>query len=211
MASHSGDAPVTVCTRRDHLGNMGNNASHTGHNVLVLGLESAGKTSILARLLREDPRTVLPTLGFSIRSFAVEDGRHILKMWDVGGAAPVRTYWKAYYPKAHAIIFVIDSSDRRRLAETSMVLQQVLDADELLGLPLLLFASKQDLPDAIPPSELEVLLHMGSIRDRTWRCVRCSSITGKGIEEGLKWLIQEFENRAAVPGKRSGSSSSPAR
>ena len=165
---------------------------HRGHNVLVLGLNGAGKTSILARLMQDDPRTVLPTLGFSMKAFSIDGGKHVLKMWDVGGGPSVRGFWPAYYAKADAIIFVINSTDRRRLMETSACLQQVLDADELIDLPLLVYANKQDTPDAIPASELEVLLHLGAIRDRSWRCVQCSAISGGGIEDGIRWLVREF-------------------
>jgi small GTP-binding protein len=176
---------------------MGASQSNHGQNVLLLGLEGSGKTSIVARLLRDDPRTVLPTLGNAMRAFSLDGGRHVMKMWDVGGSSSMRSYWPAYYSKAHAIAFVIDSTDRRRLAETSAVLQQVLDADKLLGLPLLLLASKQDAPGAIPTSELEVLLKLGSIRDRSWRCIECSALTGQGIEAGLRWLTGEFAPRGA--------------
>ena len=183
---------------------MGASQSNNGQNVLLLGLEGSGKTSIVARLLREDPRTVLPTLGNAMRAFSLDGGRHVMKLWDVGGSAAMRSYWPAYYSKAHAIAFVIDSADRRRLAETSAVLQQVLDADELLGLPLLLLASKQDAPGAIPASEIEVLLKLGSIRDRSWRCIECSALTGVGIEAGLRWLKGESAPRATL--QRGGSS-----
>lgn len=170
-----------------------------GHNVLLLGLNGSGKTSILARLLQDDPRTVLPTLGFSMKAFSVDGGKHVLKMWDVGGGPSVREFWSTHYKKTHAIIFVINSNDRRRLMETSMCLQQVLDSDELIDLPLLVYANKQDTPDAISASELEVLLHLGSIRDRSWRCVECSAISGAGIEDGIRWLVREFGH-----GKTSG-------
>ena len=88
----------------------------------------------------------------------------------------MRRYWPAYYGNAHAIAFVIDSSDRRRLAEASAVLQELLDDDALLGVPLLVFANKQDVPGAIRAGELESLIHLGSIRDRTWACLPCSAL-----------------------------------
>ena len=133
---------------------MGNAPSLSVANVLLLGLDSAGKTSILARLLGEEVRTVLPTLGFSVRAFRIGDGRVQLKMWDVGGRASVRGYWPAYYSKAQAIVFVVDAADRYRLAENSATLQHVLDDEDLLGLPLLVIANKQDAANAIPAGEV---------------------------------------------------------
>ena len=211
---------------------MGNRQSNiVSQNVLLLGLDSAGKTSIVARLIGEEVRTVLPTLGFSIHAFTLGDQDTQLKLWDVGGRAAVRHYWPAYYGKAHAIAFVVDSTDRHRLAENSAVLQHLLDDDDLLGLPLLVVANKQDAEDAIPAAEvrtshfparicqrndrfihppalcdqLEVLMNLGSIRDRQWYCTSSSALRGTGIVAGLKWLSsvdQQMRNTKAVSRKQ---------
>ena len=169
---------------------MGQAGSTASQNVLMLGLDGSGKSSILARLLGDDPRTVLPTYGFTIRAFQLGDTREraVLKLWDQGGTAPMRRYWPAYYAKAHALCFVIDASDHRHLATASAVLQEVLDSDDLLGVPLLVLANKQDAPNAIPASEIEELLHLGSIRDRTWNCLPTSALRGQGLTDGMSWL-----------------------
>ena len=168
---------------------MGNTSSTHNCNVVFLGLDGSGKTSILARLSGDDPRTVLPTLGFNIRAFSLENAP-LLKVWDQGGTPSMRRYWPAYYAKAHAIAFVIDSSDHRRLGECSRVMQEVLDDDLLLGVPLLVLANKQDVPNAIPSGEIEELMHLGSIRDRAWRCIACSALRDKGLYDGLRWLAE---------------------
>ena len=123
-------------------------------NVLLLGLDGAGKTSIIARLLGDEVRTVLPTLGFSVRTFTIGDRRVQIKLWDLGGRAAVRGYWPAYYRKAQAIAYVIDSTDRYRLQENSAMLQHLLDDEDLLGMPLLVVANKQDAANAIPAAEV---------------------------------------------------------
>ena len=169
--------------------------SAPSQNILLLGLDGGGKTAILSQLLHEDPRTVLPTLGFTVRAFAMRDG-HILKLWDIGGAPTLRSYWQHHYSKADALAIVIDASNRRRLAETSSMLQQVLDDERLLGLPLLIVANKQDAAGAIPAGDLEELLHLGSIRDRIWRCIECSAFRGRGIDTGLQWLASVHAPRA---------------
>ena len=84
--------------------------------VLTLGLDNAGKTSLLAQVLDEDARTVTPTLGFMLRGLVLSDGTQ-LKVWDVGGRRDVREHWRAHYAKVQAIIFVIDAVDRHRLQE----------------------------------------------------------------------------------------------
>ncbi len=50
-------------------------------------------------------------------------------MWDVGGQSSIRRYWKGYYPKTKAVVFVIDSNDRDRInivKEELFLLLQVL-------------------------------------------------------------------------------------
>ena len=122
--------------------------------VLLLGLDKAGKSSVLARLCGEEVRGLLPTRGFSIRFLELaENPQPAFKVWDVGGGYDVRRYWSAYYSKAHAVVFVVDATDRRRLQEISVALRALLDEEALLGLPLLLLANKQDLPNALQAHE----------------------------------------------------------
>jgi small GTP-binding protein len=184
---------------------MGASQSQNTQNVLLLGLDGAGKTSVVARLIGDEVRTVLPTLGFSVRTFELGTSRHQLKLWDIGGRASVRQYWPAYYAKAHAIAFVIDTTDRRRLEENSRVLQHLLDDDQLLGLPLLVLANKQDADDAIPASEIEELMRLGAIRDRVWNCTACSALRGTGVVDGLHWLQ---EVHAQIHGRERGARAS---
>ena len=166
---------------------MGGSQSSQAQNVLLFGLDNAGKSSVIARLTGDEVRTVLPTLGFSVRTFSLGSSSTLLRLWDLGGRASVRHYWPAYYGKAQAIAFVIDTTDRHRLEENSAVLQHLLDDDELIGLPLLVLANKQDAANAIPASEIEELMHLGSIRDRMWHCTSCSALRGTGIVDGLHW------------------------
>ncbi|KAL1507846.1 hypothetical protein AB1Y20_007454 [Prymnesium parvum] len=159
--------------------------------VLMLGLDHAGKTSILCRLAGEEMRSLIPTHGFSIKWLSLAGKRDpAFKVWDLGGARGMRAYWPAYFGKAQAIIFVIDATDRRRLHETSLLLQQLLGEEKLAGKPLLLLANKQDLPLAFQAEELEELLHLASIKDRAWMCLGCSALRGTGLSEGFVWLHQ---------------------
>ena len=169
---------------------MGASQSARPANILLLGLDGAGKSSMIARLTGDEVRTVLPTLGFSLRTFTLGSNSLQLKLWDLGGSASVRHYWPAYYAKASAIAFVIDTTDRHRLAENSLVLQHLLDDDDLIGLPLLVLANKQDAAEAIPASEIEELMHLSAIRDRLWHCTSCSALRGTGIVDGLHWLAR---------------------
>ena len=170
-------------------------------SALMLGLDNAGKSAVLARLCGEEVRTLLPTRGFWIRSLTLAN-RTELSVWDVGGRRDVRGYWRAYYSKVQSLIFVIDAGDRRRMQEASDVLMQLLDEEALVGMPLLVLANKQDLAGALPAGEIEACMHLGSILDRPWHCIGCSALRGSGLAAGLKWLSSVVTNRSPTVSRR---------
>merc|ERR1712176_299911 len=111
--------------------------------ILMLGLDNAGKTTVLKKLSDEDISTIMPTQGFNIKSL-VHDGFK-LNVWDIGGQKTIRAYWSNYFEQADALVYVVDSSDTRRLQESSEELQELLQHDKLVNIPVLIFANKQDL------------------------------------------------------------------
>ncbi|KAJ3205558.1 ADP-ribosylation factor protein 3 [Entophlyctis luteolus] len=156
--------------------------------LLILGLDNAGKTSVLKRLAREDIALVKPTQGFNIKSVS-QDGVN-MNVWDIGGQKGIRPYWRNYFDATNVLIYVVDSSDRVRLEETGLELNQLLEEAKLAGVPLLVFANKQDLADAIAGDEIATGLNLHSIRDRQWQIQPCSALTGKGIAEGVEWAMK---------------------
>jgi len=120
--------------------------------LLVLGLDNSGKTTILKKLSDEDISQIQPTQGFNIKSL-MHDGFK-LNVWDIGGQKSIRPYWRNYYDQTDALIYVIDSADRRRMEETGVELQQLLDEEKLSSVPLLVMANKQDLINALGADEV---------------------------------------------------------
>merc|ERR1719248_442626 len=106
--------------------------------ILVLGLDNSGKTTILKKMSEEDISHIMPTQGFNIKSL-VQDGFK-LNVWDIGGQKTIRPYWSNYFESSDALVYVIDSSDRRRLDESGQELRELLAEDKLGGIPLLIFA-----------------------------------------------------------------------
>ena len=84
--------------------------------ILVLGLDNAGKTTILKTLSEEDIKNIQPTHGFNIKNLAHEDFK--LTVWDVGGQKTLRPYWANYFEGSDALVYVIDSADRKRVQES---------------------------------------------------------------------------------------------
>eukprot|EP00929_Paragymnodinium_shiwhaense_P115251 TRINITY_DN839_c0_g4_i1.p1 TRINITY_DN839_c0_g4~~TRINITY_DN839_c0_g4_i1.p1 ORF type:complete len:180 (-),score=72.33 TRINITY_DN839_c0_g4_i1:83-622(-) len=159
--------------------------------ILMLGLDNAGKTTVLKKLSDEDITHIMPTQGFNIKSL-VHDGFK-LNVWDIGGQKTIRPYWSNYFESSDALVYVIDSSDRRRLEESGAELAELLAEDKLGGVPLLVFANKQDLLQACPADEISETLKLGAISDRTWNIQACSAKTGDGLQEGMEWIVSNCQ------------------
>lgn len=134
--------------------------------LLVLGLDNAGKTTILKKLMGEEINFVMPTQGFNIKSF--NDHGVKINVWDIGGQKAIRKHWKNYFDQTDVLMYVIDATDKRRLEECLEELQTLLEEDELAGIPLLFFANKQDLITALEPEEIVEELQLDEIDDRDW-------------------------------------------
>lgn len=89
---------------------------------------------------------------------------------------------------------MIDSADRRRMEETAIELQQLLDEEKLSHVPLLVMANKQDLLNALSPAEITTELQLNDIRQRTWQILPCSARTGEGLQEGMEWIVEQINN-----------------
>jgi signal recognition particle receptor subunit beta len=89
-------------------------------------------------------------------------------------------------------VFVIDSTDIERLGTAADELAAMLNEEELHDAALLVFANKQDQPGAKGAGEISEALKLGELRDRNWSIVACSAIDGKGINEGMDWLVVCF-------------------
>ncbi len=101
---------------------------------------------------QENPQEITPTQGFNIKS--VQTGGFKLNVWDIGGQKHIRPYWKNYYANTDALIYVIDSADKRRVDEAAEELTELCSQEELVGVPVLVLANKQDLLGAFTAAEL---------------------------------------------------------
>lgn len=120
--------------------------------ILMVGLDAAGKTTILYKLKLGEIVTTISTIGFNVET--VEYKNICFKVWDIGGQDKIRPLWRHYFENTQGLIFVVDSNDRERIQEGAEELQKMLQEDELRDAVLLLFANKQDLPNAMAISEI---------------------------------------------------------
>ncbi|XP_049808111.1 ADP-ribosylation factor-like protein 3 isoform X1 [Schistocerca nitens] len=161
--------------------------------LLLLGLDNAGKTTLLKKLASEDISHITPTQGFNIKSVQSEGFK--LNVWDIGGQRKIRPYWRNYFENTDVLIYVIDSADRKRLEETGQELEELLMEEKLCGVPLLVYANKQDLLHALPASEIAEGLGLHTIKDRPWQIQACSATTGEGIKDGMDWVCKNIKRK----------------
>ena len=161
--------------------------------ILMVGLDAAGKTTILYKLKLGEIVTTIPTIGFNVET--VEYKNISFTVWDVGGQDKIRPLWRHYFQNTQGIIFVVDSNDRERLPEAREELHKMLSEEELRDAHLLVFANKQDLPNAYSASEITERLALQSLRQRNWYVQSCCATTGDGLFEGLEWLSQQLEDK----------------
>ncbi|KAE8574946.1 hypothetical protein XENTR_v10003640 [Xenopus tropicalis] len=148
------------------------------HKVIIVGLDNAGKTTILYQFLMNEVVHTAPTIGSNVEEI-ISRNTHFL-MWDIGGQETLRATWNSYYSNTEFVILVIDSTDRERLPETREELYKMLAHEELKDAAILIFANKQDVKDSMTASEISSSLALGAIRDRAWHIQGCCALTGEG-------------------------------
>lgn len=158
--------------------------------ILMVGLDAAGKTTILYKLKLGEIVTTIPTIGFNVET--VEYKNICFTVWDVGGQDKIRPLWRHYFQNTQGLIFVVDSNDRERIDEAKSELERMLEEDELRDAIILVFANKQDLPNAMSASELTEKLGLTSLRNRKWYIQATCATQGTGLYEGLDWLSNQL-------------------
>lgn len=159
--------------------------------ILMLGLDSAGKTTVLQRLKLGETVITIPTIGFNVEQ--VDYGKMTMTVWDIGGQEKIRPLWRHYYVGTQALIYVVDSNDVERIDNDTGdsakdELHKLLADDELKGVPLLVLANKQDLPQALSVAQLTERLGLHNVRSRKWFIQASVASKGDGLFEGLEQL-----------------------
>ncbi len=183
---------------------------------LMVGLDNAGKTTILYALKLGEVVSTAPTVGFNVEEITVSG--ITMSVWDIGGQTKLRqcemsflaflafpgfliflfpTVWKHYYDGTVAVIFVVDSSDRERFPEARNELEQMGSDSELRDWTLLVLANKSDLPNAASVAELSQELGLtGAVKGpQCYHVQQCCALKKEGIQEGFAWLADTLKKR----------------
>ena len=163
--------------------------------ILMLGLDAAGKTTILYKLKLNETVSSIPTIGFNVET--VSPVKNVtFTVWDVGGQDKIRPLWKHYFHNTEGLVYVVDSSDRERLHEAKEELFWILDSDEMKGVPVVVLANKQDLPNACSSSEVAAKIRLQQVRTHHWFIQGTCAVSGDGLLEAmteLGKLVKEFK------------------
>merc|ERR1712040_29557 len=159
----------------------------------MVGLDAAGKTTILYKLKLGEVVTTIPTIGFNVET--VEYKNLSFTVWDVGGQDKFRPLWRHYYQGTNGLIYVVDSNDRDRIEDAREELNKMINEDEMRDAVVLVFANKQDLPNAMPAAEITEKLGLHNLRNRQWFIQSACATTGDGLYEGLDWLSRTLSSQ----------------
>ncbi|XP_006000618.1 ADP-ribosylation factor-like protein 11 [Latimeria chalumnae] len=176
---------------------MGNPNSKYTHKkqarVLMMGLDNAGKSTLLYKLKHNKIVQTSPTVGFNVETLLTE--RHVsLSIWDVGGQDKLRPSWKYYTDDTDALIFVVDSTEEVKLLEAEKELKNILDNVNIRGIPFLILANKQDVPNALSIKEILSKLKLDSAEYDNFEIRGCSAYTGEGLTEAVNTLAENIRN-----------------
>ncbi|KAI7823081.1 ADP-ribosylation factor family-domain-containing protein [Kickxella alabastrina] len=149
--------------------------------ILILGLDGAGKTTILYRLQIGEVVSTIPTIGFNVETVTYKNIK--FQVWDLGGQTSIRPYWRCYYANTDAVIYVVDSCDRDRIGTSRDELASMLSEDELKQAVLLVAAEVSDALD------------LPKLKNRQWGIYKTSALKGEGLDVGLDWLVNAIDRK----------------
>lgn len=165
------------------------NRSRNNFKVIILGIQNAGKTTILYRLSIGQLIKTTPTIGSNVEEIKYNNVK--IQAWDLGGQESTRSVWDVYYLNTDAVIYVIDSKDDS-FEESKSQFYKLLSNEMLKNAIILIFANKQDLTGAKEANEIIQMYQLDTIRDHIWHIQPCSAQTGEGLITGIKWLSDQL-------------------
>ncbi|KAM4771902.1 ADP-ribosylation factor-like protein 14 [Rhinophrynus dorsalis] len=162
--------------------------------ILILGLDAAGKSTVLYKFKFKEPFSTIPTVGFNVEMIHTE--KHLqLTMWDVGGQQKMRSFWCYYFENTDGLVYVVDSTNKQHIDESKKEFQLILQNELIKNVPVVLLANKQDLPGALNAEEITRKFNMKKhCSDRDWYVQPCCALTGQGLAEGLSKVTEFVKN-----------------
>ena len=140
-------------------------------------------------------------IGFTVEEGNISD-KYLLKTWDLVGKDKYRDTWREYYKNVNGILFVVDSSDKKRIDQdddnTNSVkkeLELMLKEEELKDAVILIYANKCDADDTMKTSEILNKLGTDCLKNHNWYIQMCVGQSMDGVYEGLDWIVRAIEKK----------------
>ena len=156
----------------------------------MLGLDYAGKTTILFKIKSGEIAQTIPCIGINIESIKYKNCK--IDSWDVGGSDSLPSLRKHICRDTEGLIFVVDSGDSSRIKNACVQLHKLLAQEELKNVPVLVLANRQDA-GTMDVNEVIDKLELAILKNHPWHCQGTCAISGQGVNEGMNWLINELE------------------
>jgi len=166
--------------------------------IAIIGLDGAGKTTIVGRLLKSDYSLTRPTFGINIEIYKYRSLEFVV--YDLGGQTPLReTLWEKFVTSADGLVFVLDSSDKKRFDLAAKEFNNALGYNDKA--PVLFLSNKIDLENAASADEVLEVIDFGELtrRQRKYSFARCSALTGELLFESWDWLTLELSQNENLP------------
>ncbi|EDL01263.1 ADP-ribosylation factor-like protein 14 [Mus musculus] len=170
--------------------NSKNPQSKQAH-ILLLGLDSAGKSTLLYRLKFAETLSTIPTIGFNVEMVQLQSSL-TLTVWDVGGQEKMRTVWDCYCENAQGLMYVVDCSEgKKRLEDSRKEFKHILKNEHIKNTPVVILANKQDLPGALSAEDITRMFKVKKLcSNRNWYVQPCCAVTGEGLDDGFRKLTE---------------------
>lgn len=159
-------------------------------DMVIIGLENSGKSTLLSALTNGQPTDTVPTIGLNVK--VIQKGRVQMKCWDIGGQVQYRSEWSQYCKGCDVVLFVVDAAAPQKLSTARKELHKLLGS--IGSKPLLVLANKIDIKPHVGESELIEELQLNYVSETPWLVLPISALHVTNLDQVVEWLTEHGKN-----------------